>query len=295
MVYLVAMTTSTEREVLFVFAVPLRVQRVTAFFFVGVFVLMALYVPFTMGVHRFVNMLPSEPFIWALMALLAAPVAIFLKMAYPSPRSLAKLEARRDSIRFAPTWFANRVVGEPILEVSISPHAKEIVLSRDLRDRLPSTWSVSVLSTGEPERSFKTTRLNLTTAEQGNVLVEGIGAATGLPVRLITRQQTGDGTVEEIPWAPPASRGKSMGVGLAIGVMPYIGGAVVGYVFPRASIVVAVGFALWLFDLLAISAFARRSQPRTKNLGVHLIARFFMFWTGYGLAFVTVAYVLRDH
>jgi hypothetical protein len=86
-----------------------------------------------------------------------------------------------------------------------------------------------------------------------------------------------------------------VGVGLGIGVMPYLGGAIVGSVFPGPAVIFAIGFALWLFDLLAMSVFARRSQPRIKNLGVHLLARFFMFWTGYGVAFVFVAYVLRGH
>jgi hypothetical protein len=290
------MTASTAQEVPFVFAVPLlRAQRIISLVLAGFFLLMTIYLALGMGLNRFVNMLSEEPFMWAFMAFMIAPIAVFVKMAYPSPRFLSKLEARRGSIRFVPTWFVNRIVGEPILEVAITPKAKEIVLSRDWRDKLSTTWSVSILSIGEPERSFKTTRLNVTTAQEGHRIVEGIGAATGLPVRMVTRQQTANGTVEEAAWAPPASQGKLFGVGLAIMAMPYIGGAVAGYVFPRPSSILAIGFALWLFDLLAISAFARRSRPRTQNLGAHLLARFFMFWTGYGIAFVLVAYVLRGH
>ena len=296
MVYLMAMPTSTEHDVPYVFAVPLmRAQRIIALVSAGVFLLIAVYIPLKIGLHRFVDMLSDEPSLWALMAFMLAPIALFVKLAYPSRRSLAKLEATHDSIRFVPNWFANRVVGEPILEASITPQAKEIVLCRDLRDKVPTVWSVSICSTGESDRSFKTMRLNITTAQEGHKIVESISAVTGLPARIITRRQAANGAVEEAPWTPPASQGMMFGIGLGIGIVSYLGGAVVGYVFPRVSIILAVGFALWLFDLLAITAFARRSEPRTKSLGAHLLARFFMFWTGYGVAFVLVAYVLRGH
>jgi hypothetical protein len=292
-----AMTASTEQEVPLVFAVPLlRGRRIIALAFVGFYFLVAIYLLLGMGVHRFVNALSEDPIMSVFFfGILGGAIVFFLKMAYPSRRSLAKLEARHDSIRFIPAPFLNRFLGEPILEATITPQAKEIVLSRDLRDKLSTTWNVSIRSTGEPERSFKTTRLNLTTAQQGHRIVEGIGVATGLPVRMVSRQQTANGAIEETPWSPPASQGKLFGLGLAILVIPYIGGAIVGYIFPGSAVILAVGFALWLFDVLAISSFARRSRPRTQNLGVHLLARFFMFWTGYGFAFVIVAYVLRGH
>ncbi len=296
MVYLIAMTTSTEEANPFVFAVPLlRAQRIIALVSAGIFLLIAVYIEFRMGFYTFVYALIHEPFIWVLLGFLGIPIAIFLRLAYPPRRSLAKLEATHDSVRFVPAPFLNRFLGEPILEATISAQATEIVLRRDLRDKVTSTWSVSVLSNGEPDRSFKTTRLNVTTTEEGRKIVEGIGAATGLSVRMVNCRQTVNGAVEETPWTPPASQGKMVAVGPAILVIPYIGGAIVGYIFPRSSIILAVGFALWLFDLLAMSAFGRRSHPPTQNLGVHLVARFFMFWTGYGFAFVLVAYVLRGH
>ena len=297
MIYLMAMTTSTEPAAPYVFAVPLlRGRRIIALAFVMFYFLVAIYFPLGMGFHRFVDALSVDPLMWVILAvIIGSAIAIFLKLAYPSRRSLAKLEATHDSIRFIPARFLNRFLGEPVLEASITPQAKEIVLSRDLRDKSPNAWNVSVFSVGERERSFKTTRLNLTTAQEGHKLVEGIGAATGLPVRMITRQQNVSGTIEETPWTPPASQGKMFGVGLGIGVVPYLGGAVVGYAFPRPSVILAIGVALWLFDLLAMSALARRAQPKTKSLGAHLLARFFLFWTGYGFAFVLVAYVLRSH
>ncbi len=114
------MTNSTEQACPFVFTVPpRRGRRIIALVFVAFYVLLAIYFPLRMGFHRFVNTLSNDPLMWAVLAvIILGAIAFLLRRAYPSGRSLARLEARHDSIRFVPARFLNRFLGEPILEVA---------------------------------------------------------------------------------------------------------------------------------------------------------------------------------
>jgi hypothetical protein len=117
----------------------------------------------------------------------------------------------------------------------------------------------------------------------------GTTAATGLPVRLLIRQRSMDGTVQERPWvpiAPNASIAKGLAI-LIIAAVPYIGGVTTGLLMPGPAIVAAIGLALWLGQMIATSAY-KRKRPTLSSLTTA-----FTFAAAYGLAFVIAGYILH--
>lgn len=104
-----------------------------------------------------------------------------------------------------------------------------------------------------------------------------------------------DGIVQETPWiplAPKANIARGFAAG-AIGAVPYIGGITVGYVLPRPAIIVAVGLALWVGQMLAVSALAHSHRTRTKYPTLYSLTTLFTFGAGYGFAVVVVAFMFR--
>lgn len=98
-------------------------------------------------------------------------------------------------------------------------------------------------------------------------IAEGMKAATGLPVRLVIRRRLTDGAVQETPWLPIAAEA-SIARGfaaVAIVALPYIGGIIIGFFLPRAPIIVGIGLALWVGQMLAVSAYAKGTRHVRKS------------------------------
>jgi len=75
--------------------------------------------------------------------------------------------------------------------------------------------------------------------------------------------------------------------------VPFVEGITIGYVAPRPAIIAAVGFALWVGQLLAIRACARLYPTSTKYSTLYSLTTMFTFGTAYALSVVVVALVLR--
>src|SRR5579872_3608975 len=80
---------------------------------------------------------------------------------------------------------------------------------------------------------------------------------------------------------------------LAIAVLPYIGGITGGYVSPRAAIIVTVGSALWLCQVLAYYSFARGQRTKNKYPCLYPLTTLFTFGVAYGSAVAIVAFTLH--
>ncbi len=78
---------------------------------------------------------------------------------------------------------------------------------------------------------------------------------------------------------------------MTIGGGAYIGGITIGYLLPRPAVIVAVALALWLGQMLAVSAFAHRHRTRTKYPTLYSLTTLYTFGAAYGFAVVVVAFV----
>ena len=296
MLYLWSMTIAPKQGNPFVFVVKLsRGRRVIALVFAGLFILMLAYIPLRVGLHRFLHGLNVNPAMWLLVVTFAIPIGFFSWLAFPPRAVLAKLEIQRNNVRFIPNLAVRRFLAEPIVKAVITPQSKEILVCQAFLGKLPDGYNVVIRTAGENDRVVRAASLTLHTAQEGQEIADGITAATGLPVRLITREQLTDGTVQEVPWVPSAPKTKLLHAGLAIAAVPWVGGVVLGYIFPRPAIIVTAGLTLWLCEMLAVFIIARRSHKRTQNLAVHMLATFFTFAASYAFAVGLVAFVFRAH
>lgn len=161
---------------------------------------------------------------------------------------------------------------------------------------MPDGVRLIVRGSDEPERELDVKWSFILDAQECRTIADGIIAATGLPVRLVTRTRLMDGSVQETPWTPPEpntnlARGSVIA---AIWAVPYIGGVIVGYVLPRHATILIIGLALWLGQMLAASACAHwLYHTKEKHPTLYSLTTVFTFGAAYGLAVVFVGYINR--
>ena len=184
-----------------------------------------------------------------------AAIAFLLRLAFPPRGALPRLQIRHDSVRFIPGRVARHLFAEPAIEALLRLD-REILLCYSFLEELPDGYRLIIRAADETEREVRARFLTLLDAKECRKIVEGITGATALPVRLVIRRRLADGTVQETPWMPLAPNAIISGAfsGVTLGAVPYIGGITIGYLLPRPAVIVAVGFALWLGRMLAVSA-----------------------------------------
>ncbi len=218
-----------------------------------------------------------------------------LWLAFPTRHAQARLEVRYGSVSFIPSPRDGSFFGKTARGCGRYTSIARDSFLPQFFEGMPDGFKLIVCGTDEPEREIKVTFPFILTRRIARNIAEGTTAATGLPVRLVIRRLTG-GTVQETPWIPIAPKANTAR-GLAsatVGAVPFIGGITVGYLLPRPSIIVAVGLALWLVQLLAISACARwLYHTPAKHSILYSLTTLFTFGAAYGLAVVLVAFMIR--
>jgi hypothetical protein len=124
-------------------------------------------------------------------------------------------------------------------------------------------------------------------------MAEEITRATGLPVRVVIRRKSPTGAVEEMPWTPPSTKGKSLRTAAlaTVALLPYVGGILMGSLSLNPAVVIAVGLALWLCMVLAIYL-ASRTDPGPKRFPVlKALTTLVTFSAVYAVCFVVTAYL----
>lgn len=297
------MATSPQRDETFVFCIaPSSGLRAIPLSFAAFFLLCATYGAWKVGLSRLSSDLGNDPDLWWLVIGLgvafAFPIAFFLRLAFPPRSAQGRLQARRDSVSFIPGRVERRFLGEPVIEAAVTPQSKEILLCHSFFQELPDGYRVIIRAVDETEREVRVKFLALSTidAQQCQEIAEGMSAATGLPVRFVIRRQLTDGTLQETPWIPAPRKAISASgfARLTVVAAPYLGGIAVGYILPRPAIIVAVGGALWLGQMLAILLAAGRAT-RTKYSTLYWLTTIFTFGATYGFVVVAVAYIFRAH
>jgi hypothetical protein len=118
-------------------------------------------------------------------------------------------------------------------------------------------------------------------------------AAIGLPVLDLPAMKA-DGTAQEASWNQLSSRKRiAIGTGLAMGVVPFAGGAVVGVLWPTPALIVAVGLGLFLSERGVLFLLVRYAGLRAKFSTLYSLTTVISFVAAYGLALFAAASVFR--
>ena len=215
--------------------------------------------------------------LWLLDIGLVAGIALFLRLGFPPRGAQPSLQFRRDRVRFTPGEI-ERLSAEPVVEAAITAQSKEILLCRDFFEELHDGYRVIIRATDGTECGVGAGFLRLD-SKKSREIVAGITSSTGLPVRLIIRRRLGAGTVQETQWIPPAPKANIVRgfAAVTIVVVPFIGGIIVGYVLPRPAIIVTVGLALWIGQMLATYVLAHTDRTQTKYPLLYSLTTIFTF------------------
>jgi hypothetical protein len=258
----------------------------------GLFVLAVIVAPSAFIVSKIgLGWIPSNllPALFG-MAMMIGGILFALWLLFQPQSALARFEFTRDRVRFIPNLIA-RSIGEQSEEAVISPQLAEILICH----RLVNGYRIIVRAADGAESELAShsphTLVNLNTSDIDSI-AEAITPATGLPVRVVIRRKSPTGAVEETLWTAPSTKGKSLKTAsLATVALPYLGGILMGSLSLNPTIVIAVGFVLWLCMVLSIYS-ASRTDPGSKRFPlVQTLTTLVTFSAVYAACFVVTAYL----
>ena len=196
-------------------------------------------------------------------------------------------------IRFVPSFYARKLTAEPITEAALLPQS-QVIVSRNMSWGTFEGFSVAVRSNGNAEQVIWRDGHNFEPLRWLQFSTD-FSAATGLPVRLVTRELTEDG-VHESDWMPTRNP-RNLAALLAVGASPYAGGILVGWFAPHVLIAVLVGLILWALQVAIVYVYRRAGEhaANESNYGLYVLTTLFTFSAQYTLAIVVGLYLLRAH
>lgn len=229
---------------------------------------------------------------------IVAMIALGLRAAFPPPSRQPKLEVSKHRIAFVPGPIARRIFLEPVVEAEILPEAHEILVCRRYLDELCEGDSVIVRVADGTEREVKAYFMRLDGLEPTKLL-DGIAAATGLPVQFVVRRRSSaDGSIRETKREFPSKASTTYRAGLIVIVaLPYLGGSIVGYLLPSGGVIVAVGLTLWLCQSLALYLAARKQRSGDRPAAftaLRFLTTLFTFGAAYGAIVAIVSFTVHS-
>jgi hypothetical protein len=218
-------------------------------------------------------------------------IAFFAWLAFPPRGSMPRLEISRSRIRVVPGRIA-RLFAETAVEIDLSPKSRDILLCHIVWQGLGDGLRLVVRDGDGTEREIRATSMDYLSARKAQKLAEGISAATGLPVQLLIRRRQADGPVLETSWNPPSGRtGVVRGAAVAIGAVPFVGGAIVGVLWPSPAAMLVVGLGLWISQMSLLFLLARRTGSKAKSPTLYSLTTVFTFAATYGFAVVVIGFM----
>ena len=290
--YILSMPPSARRGEPFVFYLtPPAVLRLIPLAVAAFLLLDPGYKAWALGSTRLSAGFSNHPALWWLVVLLVGSTVFLVRLAFPPLRALSKLVIQHESVSFVPRG-VDRRMGDQVLEAAVTSQSTEILLCRRFLESLADGYSLVVRGSHEPEREIRIKFLRTPDAGSCRRIAEGITSTTGLPVRLVTRRRSTDGTEQETEWIPPKGTASAA---IAVAAVPFAGGIVVGLLRLHPEMIAAVGLALWLGQILVGIAYSPRSRTQTERsaLALSTVASIFPFGAAYGLAVVATVSILR--
>lgn len=253
------------------------IRQIVAIAGIAIFLALLSIVPLKPGFERFVDSLACVSATWLVISLLALPVAFFARPAFPPRGSLPRLEVSRSCIRVVPGRIA-RLFAEAAVEIALSLHSREILLCHSLWQGYGDGLRLVVRDADGAERQIRATAMDYLGARDAQMLADGVSAAVGLPVRLLTRSRQADGSIQEASWRPPSRRARMVtGAAQARGFVPLVGGAVVGGLWPAPAAIPAVGLGLWMSRMGLLFLLARCAGSRAQFPTLYSLTSVFTF------------------
>jgi hypothetical protein len=269
-----------------------RYLRTLGLYLLVVFVAPSVYIGSKIGVGWFPsNLLPAL----FLMATMGAGTLFALWVLFPPKSTLSRIEFTSDRVRFIPNLIA-RSIGEQSEETAISPQSAEILICHRFVPQKVNGYRIIVREADGAERELASysphTQVDLNASEIDS-MVEAITSATGLPVRVVIRRKLPTGVVEETPWTPPSTKGKSLRTAAlaTVALLPYVGGILMGWLSLNPAIVIAVGLTLWLCMVLAIYLASRTDSGPKRFPLLRILTTLVTFSAAYAVCFVVTAYL----
>jgi hypothetical protein len=213
----------------------------------------------------------------------------FLWVSFPHFKSAARLEFRRNAIRFIPAPI-DRLLYGPV-DAQIPSNAKRILLRY-------GRGSYKMLIQTETGGEYETGIVLLTelSAPNANELTNGISVATGLPAGIVTSRRLADGNVEDLLWKPRSTTVKWAVVGkLILGAIPIPAGAIVGFLTPSIVKIAEIGLILWLAQTLALAAYAYLWARQPKFPWLYWLSTIFTFGAVYTAIAVFASFEHQPH
>ena len=254
------------------------------------------FAPFAYGLYKFglersFALLVHHAAAWLLIFVMSFAVVLLARLAFPPRSSLPWLEVSLNHIRVVPGRIA-RLSGDAPVEISFTPQSKEILLFHSVWLGLGDGFRLIIRAADGTENQIRATSMDYLTARDAQKLADGISAATGLPVRCLTRRQQKDETVQEAPWNPPTRRVRMVRIAaLAMAFVPFAGGIVVGVLWPTPGAIVAIGLALWLGQMVLSFMLSRFVGSRAKFPSPYSLVSVFTFGALYAFAVVVVGFI----
>lgn len=285
------MSDQTGHEIITVLVVPQPVvRRIIASATIVVFLSLSAILPWKLGFEKFLYSLTYFSATWLVILMFAPPIAFFMWLAFPPRGFLPRLEVTRRYVRIVPGRVA-RFFAETPVEIELAANSSEILYCHNAWQGLADGLRLVVRASDGTERDIRATSVDYLSEQQAQRLGEGITTATGLPVLLLKRNRQADGSIRETPWNTPPHRSRiAGGASLATGVVPLLGGSVVGAIWPTPALIFSVGFGLWLSQMVALSLLARWRGSRAKFPLLYSLTTVFTFSAAYGVAAVVVHY-----
>lgn len=286
------MSDQTEHEIITVLVVPQpSVRPIIASAMVGVFLSLFAILPWKLGFEKFLDSLAYFSATWLVILMFAPPIAFFMWLAFLPRGFLSRLEVTRRYVRVVPGRMA-RFFAETSVEIDLTSDSSEVLFCHNAWQELADGLRLVVRASDGTERDIRATSIDYLSARQAQRLGEGITTATGLPVLLLKRRRQADGIIRETSWNPPPRSSRiAGGAALATGVVPFIGGSVVGAIWPTPALTISVGLGLWLCQIVVLFLLTRWSGSRAKFPTVYSLTTVFTFAAAYGLAVVVVHYI----
>jgi hypothetical protein len=225
-----------------------------------------------------------------------APLLASIFLLNFQPRSwLERMEFNSACIRYVPKPVF-RWIGEPNVEIPVTSLAKEIVICQGSMDNIPYGFRVFVRGANIQNREIKVETAERLKLRDSTILTEGIATATGLSVRLVQRQHLSGGVTQETPWVPSGQISWLRPFAILIFFsLPFVGGAVVGFLSASPLVIVTVGITLWLSQTLGVVIYARNSHKQLKFAFLYWLTTLFTFAATYAFTVVIVSFLFRSH
>ena len=290
------MASTTQARVTFIYPIPIppAVRVLAAVVAVVLFAILFGIPLIDLGAARMVETFRNGSVAWAVLgALVGSLMAFFMVLAFPPRSWRAGLEFGHDHVRLIPRPVL-RWIDEPCAELVFGPRVEQIFLCRGSRDNSPLGFRVILRAAGIPDREITLESGDNLSFRQCKMLSNGIAAATGLQVRLIERTIREDGTVRERTWHPARWSVSLADLAHMTAVaLPFVGGAVIGYLRLKYVDVLMAVLGLWSLQTLCVLLFNRLSYQARKFAASDWISSFFNFALEYATTFAFVSYLFH--